>query len=111
MGIDTVWHMSKRTIIAKLTAADGKSDELETALAGLVAAAEEESGLEIYSAHAANDEPGVFWFFELYSDEDALAAHGRGEGMRAAMGTVGGLLAGAPELIMATPVVAKGLDI
>ena len=31
--------------------------------------------------------------------------------MKAAMGAVGGLLAGRPEIIKATPVVAKGLQL
>jgi hypothetical protein len=31
--------------------------------------------------------------------------------MRAAMGAVGGLLAGRPELTMMSPVAAKGLDL
>lgn len=107
----TVWRMSKISVIAKLTAADGKSDELEAALAGLIAAAEEETGLEIYSVHAAKDEPGVYWFFELYSDDEAFGVHGKSDGMKAAMGAVGGLLGGRPEVILMSPVAAKGLDI
>jgi quinol monooxygenase YgiN len=103
--------MSKISVIAKLTAADGKSDELEQALRGVIAAAEEEAGLEIYSAHAADDEPGVYYFFELYRDDEAKAVHGKGEGMRAAMGAFAGVLAGRPEVIVMTPVIAKGLSI
>jgi len=103
--------MSKISVIAKLTAADGKSDELEQALRGVIAAAEEEAGLEIYSAHAADDEPGVYYFFELYRDDEAKAVHGKGEGMRAAMGAFAGVLAGRPEVIVMTPVTAKGLSI
>lgn len=109
--VGTVADMSKLSVIAKLTAADGKSDELEAALGSLIAAAEEEAGLEVYSVHAANDEPGVYWFFELYSGDDAMAVHGKGDAMKAAMGSLGGLLAGRPEVIMMSPVAAKGLDI
>ena len=103
--------MSKISVIAKLTAAEGKSSELEGALAGVIAASEEEPGLEIYSAHAADDEPGVYYFFELYRDDEATAVHGKGDAMRAAMGAFAGLLGGRPELIKMTPVAAKGLDI
>ena len=103
--------MSKISLIAKLTAADGKSSELEAALANVIAAAEEEEGLEVYSAHASNDEPGVYYFFELYRDEGAVAVHGKGDAMRAAMGAFGGLLAARPEIITMTPVAAKGLTI
>lgn len=101
--------MSKISVIAKLTAADGKSEELEAALAQLIEAADEETGLEVYSAHRAEDEVGVYYFFELYDDAGAMDEHGKGERMRAAMGMVGGLLAGRPEVILMTPVAAKGL--
>jgi len=67
--------MSKIALIAKLTAAEGKAAELETVLADVIAAAEEEAGLEIYSAHKANDEEDTYYFFELYTDADALGVH------------------------------------
>ena len=66
-------------------------------------------GLEVYSAHAVDEEPGTYYFFEIYRDADAFAAHGKGDGMRAAMVAFGGLLAGRPEITMLTPVAAKGL--
>ena len=103
--------MSKISLIAKLTAAEGKADELEAALHGVIAAASEEAGLEIYSAHAADDEPGVFYFFELYADAEALEVHGKGDGMRAAMGAFAGCLGGRPEIFKLTPVAAKGLNL
>lgn len=103
--------MSKISIIAKLTAIDGKQGDLETALAALCTAADEETGLEIYSAHKDSKDDTVYWFFELYSGDDAWAAHGKGDSMKAAMGAFGGLLAGAPEMHILSPVAAKGLDI
>lgn len=103
--------MSKISLIAKLTAAEGKSAELEEALRGVVAAGDEEDGLEVYSAHAPNDEPGVYYFFELYRDDEAVEVHGKGEQMRAAMGAFAGLLAGRPEITRMTPVAAKGLSL
>jgi quinol monooxygenase YgiN len=110
-GVRYVAGMSKISLIAKLTAAEGKADELEAALHGVIEAAAEEEGLEVYSAHAVDDEPGVYYFFELYRDQAAVDVHGKGDGMRAAMGAFGGLLAGAPEITRMTPVVAKGLDV
>jgi len=101
--------MSKISVIARLTAVDGKADELEHAMRSVIDAAEDEDGLEVYSAHAADDEHGVYYFFEIYRDQDAKAAHGRGDGMRAAMAAFAGLLAGRPEVIVMTPVAAKGL--
>lgn len=103
--------MSKIALIAKLTAADGKADDLAAALTALTEAGGEEPGLEIYSVHADKAEPGVFYFFELYADQAALDVHGQGEAMQAAMGAVGSLLGGRPEIHHLTPVAAKGLDI
>jgi quinol monooxygenase YgiN len=103
--------MSKISLIARLTAVDGKQAELEDAIRNVIATADEEDGLEVYSAHAVADEPGVYYFFEVYRDDDALAAHGKGDGMRAAMGAFGGLLAGRPEVTMLSPVAAKGLEL
>lgn len=106
-----VAEMPKISLIARLTAAEGKVADLEVALRDVIEAADEEDGLEVYSAHAVAEEPGVYYFFELYRDDEAMAVHGKGDRMRAAMGAFGGLLAGRPEITMMTPVVAKGLDI
>lgn len=103
--------MSKISLIAKLTAAEGKAAELERALRPLIEAADEEDGLEVYSCHASDAEAGVYYFFEVYTDEAAMKAHGKGERMQAAMGDVFGLLAGRPEITMMTPVAAKGHDL
>ncbi len=101
--------MSKHSLIAKLTCTEGSADELETALGTLIEASNEEAGLEIYSVHRDADD--VYWFFELYTDDDAVATHGKGDAMRSAMAAVGALLAAPPEVFRLTPVAAKGLDI
>ena len=103
--------MSKVSLIAKLTAAEGKSAEVEAALQGVIAAADEEDGLEVYSAHRSDADEGVYYFFELYRDGAAFEVHGKGDRMRTAMGAFGGLLAGRPEITMLTPVAAKGFEI
>jgi len=102
---------TKVSLLAKLTAAEGQSDALKAALDGLMEAAAEEDGLEVYSAHADNSDSSVFWFFEVYRDQDALAVHGKGEQMKAAMRELGGCLAGRPEVTMLSPLAAKGLDL
>jgi len=103
--------VSKTSLITKLTAAEGKAAELEAVLADVVAAADEEAGLEIYSAHKDTANEGVYYFFEMYTDGDALAVHGKGDGMKAAMSKFGELLGSRPEITMMAPVVAKGIDI
>ena len=101
--------MAKVSLIAKLTAAEGKADEFEGALAAMIEASNEEAGLEIYSAHRGDD--NVYWFFELYTNSDAFAVHGKGDGMKAAMRSIGAFMGGPPEVSVCAPVVAKGLDI
>ena len=101
--------MAKQSLIAKLVCAEGRNAEFETELATLIEASNEEAGLEIYSVHRDTD--NVYWFFELYADDDAVAAHGKGEAMRVAMATTGGFLAAPPEIHRLTPVAAKGLSI
>ena len=103
--------MEKITLVATLAAVEGKEAQLQDALVELVAAADEEPGCEIYSVHSSPNEPGVFRFFELYTDRDALKAHGRGQRMATAMTKLEGLLAGPPEILRLTPLAAKGLDL
>ncbi len=103
--------MSKLTVLAKLTAAEGKSQELEAALAVLIEAAEEEPELEIYSVHKDPENVGIYYFFELYTNKESFGVHGKGEKMQAAMGALGGLLGAAPEVTLLDPVVAKGMSL
>ena len=101
--------MSKISLIAKLPCAEGQNEGFEAALADMIAASNEEAGLEIYSAHRGDD--NNYWFFELYTDEEAMAVHGKGDGMKTAMRAIGAFMAGPPEVHKMTPVVAKGMDI
>ncbi len=103
--------MSKISIIATLTAAEGKADELIAGLEAVVQAADEEPGLEIYSLHKDPEDQNTLYFFELYTNDEAFATHGKGEKMRAAMGALAGLLAGRPDVKILSPVAAKGLDL
>lgn len=102
--------MSKISLIAKLKAADDKVDDIKTALAGAIAAADEEPGLTVYSASQDQNDETVFYFFELYESAEAFEVHGKGDGMKAAMKAIGACLAGRPEVTLMNPVVAKGLD-
>ena len=102
--------MAKVAMVAKMTAAAGKRDELVEALGSLSDAVAEEEGTEIYALHLDAADADVVWFYELYRDGDALAAHGGSEAMKAIGPQLASLLAGRPELIFLTPVRAKGLD-
>jgi quinol monooxygenase YgiN len=104
--------MSKIALIAKLTAAEGKRAELVTALEKIFPAVEQEPGTEIYVLNEDAGDENVVWFYELYSDNDAFAAHGSSDAMKEMMGALGGgLLGGAPEMHMVTPVRGKGVTL
>ena len=103
--------MAKVSLIAKLQTDPKKAEEVEAALAATCSAAEEEVGLEIYSAHKDSGEEGIYWFFEMYTDGDALGVHGQGDGMKAAMSALGALLLAPPTINIASPVAAKGLNL
>src|SRR4051794_12191563 len=103
--------MSKLACLAKITAQPGKRDEVVAALSPMIKAASEEPGTEVYVIHTANDDPDVIWFYELYTDADAMKTHGGSPSMKEAGGRLAGLVAGRPELIMLTPLNGTGISI
>ena len=102
--------MGQMAAVAKLTAAAGKGDELAAVIADLVTAVRDgEPDTLVYAAARDNDDPDVFWFYELYGSAEAAAAHSSGAALAEAGGRMRGLLAGRPEVHRLTPVAAKGL--
>jgi quinol monooxygenase YgiN len=102
---------SKVAAIAKLTAAEGQRDALVKVMDQLVDAAEKEAGTELYVLNLDAKNPDVIWFYELYTDNDALSAHSGSDTMKAIGSQLGGLIAGAPELNFLTPHRAAGVDL
>jgi quinol monooxygenase YgiN len=103
--------MSKVGIIAKMTAKEGQRDGLVAALKPLLDAAKDEPGTEIYAMHTDTATPELVWFYELYTDQDAMIAHGTSEAMKAAGASLAPLLEGRPELYFLAPEAAKGLSL
>lgn len=101
--------MSKVSVFAKFSCAEGKGEEMDAALAAVVAASEGVDGVESYSYHRGDD--GTYWFFALMTSMEAAQKHADNEAMRAAMAEFMPLLAGPPDMAMTTPVAANGLDI
>jgi quinol monooxygenase YgiN len=102
--------MAKHAVIAKVTAASGKRDELVAVFAGMVDAVRNEDGTELYALLTDKTNADVVWFWEMYSDQAAVDAHTSGEAMKAVGAKLGGLIApGGFELIFVEPVAAKGL--
>ena len=88
------------TIVAKLTAVEGKADQLKATLTEMVANVKKhECGpVALYSLHTSDSDPNLFLFYEQYRDAAGLEAHGKTDHMRA-MGLAlrdQGLTAGRP---------------
>ena len=100
--------MTKVSMFGKFSPAEGKSEEMDAALAVVVAAIEPWDGTEAYSYHRAED--GTYRFYALFTDMDAMQRHGQTEGMQAAMPAFMAALAGPPEMAITTPIAAAGSD-
>ena len=102
--------MTQVAVVAKLTAVEGKSDELAAAIVDLVAEVREgEPDTLVYSAAQDTTDPNVFWFYEHYGSAEAAATHSGGAALANAGNRMRGLLAGPPEVHLLTPVAGKGL--
>jgi quinol monooxygenase YgiN len=101
--------MSKIAVIAKLTAAEGKRDDLVAAMGPMMTAVEAEVGTEVYALHKDLGDDNAVWVYELYTDNAALDAHSSSEAMAAFGASLGGLLGGAPEIMLLEPVSDTGL--
>lgn len=104
--------MAKPVIIAKITAAEGKRDQVIAAFQPMLEHVRQaEGGTEVYVLHTDDKHADVVWFYELYRDGDAVATHSGSDVMAAVGKQLGGLLAGRPEISRLTPLAGKGLEL
>ena len=83
-------------LLARLNVAEGKESEFETVMLGLAEQVRaNEPGNQLYTLVKDDDGYAVM---ELYSDEDALAAHGSSDHFNAAGAKFAGLMAGRPDI-------------
>ena len=64
---------------ATWTASPGAEDTVLDALTKLAPLSRQEPGCRFYQAYRDPAEPRVFHIFEIYDDQDAVAAHGASE--------------------------------
>lgn len=87
------------TITAKLTAKEGKADDLQAALLRMIPQVEaHEPGVVQYALHSVEGQPGVFFFYEQYSDDAAFATHRGTDHMKALGAALGELMEGRMEI-------------
>jgi quinol monooxygenase YgiN len=102
--------MTQVAAIAKLTAVEGKSEELAAAIADLVAQVRDtEPDTLVYAAGRDAADANVFWFYEFYGSAEAAGTHSSGDALANAGMRMRGLLAGRPEVHRLTPLAGKGL--
>ncbi len=101
--------MSNIIVLAKITAQEGKRDDLIAGMAPMMEHVESEPGTLTYIlSKDANDE-NVAWMYEVYADQASFEAHGASDAMKALGASIGPFLGGRPELIFLSPVRGKGL--
>jgi quinol monooxygenase YgiN len=100
--------VSHVAIVARVTVKEGKADEYLAAFRPLLEQAEKEPGTLLYAVHRSKDDPHVFWTTEVYTDDDAFAAHSASEAHAAASPAFTDLIAAADVMIGET-LMAKGL--
>jgi quinol monooxygenase YgiN len=103
--------MSQIAVVVKVTAAEGQRDEALTALGRLVDAAQDEPGTLEYVVLADAGDPNTILTYEVYADQAALDAHASSPTMAEVGKSLGGLLAGVPELHQASVVHRKGAPV
>lgn len=101
--------MSQLTVIARIPVQEGKRDEVVAAFQEYFPQVESEDGTRVYAISTDTADESSIWVYEMYTDGDALSAHSGSDAFEAFGAQLGGLLAGAPELHICTPVQAKGL--
>jgi quinol monooxygenase YgiN len=89
-------------IFTRLTAAPGRGHELLAVLEDLAVATRDEPGNEVFVVHAARDEPDVALGYEVFRDDDALAAHRATEAVQVAQERLSAVLAEPPVISYAT---------
>lgn len=100
---------SRVAVIARLKSKPGSRREMLDALGALVVAAENEPGTLAYVFHEALDDPDVIWAYELYENQEALDSHSASPAMAEMIGTIGHLVAEAPQLNVARPAQGYGI--
>jgi quinol monooxygenase YgiN len=102
--------MSKVVVIAKITAAEGKRDELVAAMGPMIDHVEaNEPDTLTYILNLDTADENVLWMYEEYTSHEALAAHGQSEAMKEMGVALRPLAGGRPEITVLSPVRGKGL--
>lgn len=101
--------MSKVGVWVKLDIQPGKRDEAVAAIQTALDAVQSEPGTLLYILHADASDENVLYFYELYTDQDALVAHSTADWFKAFGPTLAPFMAGRPSMQFIAPLGGKGL--
>lgn len=96
-------------VIVEMTFKEEAAAAAVDRLAALVAKAEGEDGLILYTLHTAKKEPHKVWFYERYRDKDAFKAHAVNPELNETLKALGPDMADKPQIHQLTPVQAVGI--
>ena len=104
--------MSKLALVIKTTCQPGKRDQVRTLWEKhLKPGAIANDAQEVYFYCHDDQDENVLYLFEIYSDREAFGQAAQSPAFAGYMQEVGPLLAGEPQVGMATPLWAKGASI
>ena len=99
----------KVAVYARIPAQPGRREELVSALQAAIDNADTEAGTLLYILHTDDKDPDAVFMYELYTDQDALTAHGTSDRFKEIGMSLRDVAGGRPELTFLTPVSGKGL--
>jgi quinol monooxygenase YgiN len=101
--------MSKLSVWVKLDLQPGKRDEAIAIIQEALDAVQSEAGTLLYLLHTDAKDENVLYFYEMYTDSDALGAHSGSDWFKVFGPKLGPVLAGRPDMKIVNPVGGKGL--
>ena len=101
--------MSKVAVWVRLPLKPGVRAEAAAAFQVAVDNVQSEDGTIIYILHEEAADPDALFVYELYTGQEALAAHGSADWFKAFGPTLAPFMAGRPEMKFLAPLTGKGL--
>jgi quinol monooxygenase YgiN len=102
-------QMSKVGVWVKLDVQPGKRDEAVAIIQEALTAVQSEEGTLLYVLNADPSDENVLYFYEAYTDQDALVAHGGAAWFKSFGPKLGPVLAGRPSMTFLTALGGKGI--
>jgi quinol monooxygenase YgiN len=87
-----------RIVFARIKAKKDKIEEVGAGLRALVGPTRKEAGCIQYDLHQSSDDPSLFYFYEKWKDDQALAAHLQSAHIQAMARETSSFLAEPPEI-------------